>query len=123
MNRTLKRCVNAAAATAVAFAALVTVSGTAQAKPGVANLRYGATGQGVRCVQLAIQEAGMGTVSDLVTVDGVWGPRTQDGVIEFQEHHGIRADGVVGPVTGQYMYELLRDDLYHQKCYNYLPTG
>jgi peptidoglycan hydrolase-like protein with peptidoglycan-binding domain len=33
--------------------------------------------------------------------DGVFGPVTQMHVINFQSHHGLTADGIVGPQTAR----------------------
>jgi len=33
--------------------------------------------------------------------DGVFGPITRDRVVNFQTHHGLTADGIVGPITAR----------------------
>jgi peptidoglycan hydrolase-like protein with peptidoglycan-binding domain len=33
--------------------------------------------------------------------DGVFGPLTQAHVVNFQSHHGLTADGIVGPQTAR----------------------
>jgi peptidoglycan hydrolase-like protein with peptidoglycan-binding domain len=33
--------------------------------------------------------------------DGVFGPVTQTHVVNFQSHHGLTADGIVGPQTAR----------------------
>ncbi|WP_081710440.1 peptidoglycan-binding domain-containing protein [Sedimentitalea nanhaiensis] len=35
----------------------------------------------------------------LLKDDGIFGPRTEDTVREFQTAHGLDRDGVVGPMT------------------------
>ena len=32
-------------------------------------------------------------------IDGVFGPETRQSVIEFQQNHQLKSDGVVGPKT------------------------
>lgn len=51
----------------------------------------------VRGIQLALSRLGF----DVGPVDGVPGPLTQAGVLEFQHDHMLAADGVVGPATRQ----------------------
>ena len=34
-----------------------------------------------------------------VAVDGVFGPTMRAAVIEFQKHHGLATDGIIGPMT------------------------
>jgi Transglycosylase-like domain/Putative peptidoglycan binding domain len=34
-----------------------------------------------------------------LSVDGVFGPMTEQAVTRFQESHGLEADGIVGPIT------------------------
>lgn len=34
-----------------------------------------------------------------IEVDGIFGPKTRDAVINWQKAHGLTADGIVGPVT------------------------
>jgi peptidoglycan hydrolase-like protein with peptidoglycan-binding domain len=34
-----------------------------------------------------------------VTVDGIFGPNTENAVEAFQQSHGLAADGIVGPLT------------------------
>ena len=52
------------------------------------------TGADVRTVQQALRAAG----ADL-TVDGVFGPQTQAAVRQFQQQHGLGADGIVDSAT------------------------
>ena len=42
---------------------------------------------------------------DPLKVDGVFGPKTQTRVVEFQRANGLKADGLVGPKTKAQLYE------------------
>lgn len=64
--------------------------------------RLGSKGDGVGEIQLALKLAGYG-----VTMDGYYGPKTRDAVIDFQRSRGIGADGIVGPKTMELMKEVL----------------
>ncbi|MGW4894011.1 peptidoglycan-binding domain-containing protein [Kitasatospora sp. NPDC004240] len=108
----------------VAGAVALGLTAPAQAVTNAPYLRYGSKGDAVKCVQRAVKWSGMGTVSDLVTVDGVWGPRTQDAVVEFQQHHGLSADGVVGRETGQRMWHVIDEESEgFEYCFQLLPTA
>jgi peptidoglycan hydrolase-like protein with peptidoglycan-binding domain len=48
----------------------------------------------VRALQQALVRAGIS-----VSVDGVFGPGTEQAVKQFQEQHDLTADGIVGPAT------------------------
>ena len=63
----------------------------------MANLKIGSQGDEVRKVQEALGFTG----SD---VDGIYGPKTDKAVKEFQEKNGITVDGVVGPVTSGLLF-------------------
>ena len=52
-------------------------------------LSLGSTGDEVKDVQRKLN----------VTVDGIFGPKTYTAVCEFQSEHGLRIDGIVGPLT------------------------
>ena len=58
------------------------------------TLRFGDKGDEVEDLQIALGEAGFE-----VLVDGHYGNHTKDAVQDFQESHGLTADGVVGPQT------------------------
>lgn len=51
-------------------------------------------GNDVKELQQRLVDAGFS-----VTVDGVFGSRTDDAVKRFQQSQGLKADGIVGPVT------------------------
>ncbi|HEY9723037.1 MAG TPA: peptidoglycan DD-metalloendopeptidase family protein [Oscillatoriaceae cyanobacterium] len=55
----------------------------------------GATGDNVRQLQQALQNAGF----DPQGVDGIFGPLTQAAVVAFQQAKGLEVDGIVGPQT------------------------
>jgi peptidoglycan hydrolase-like protein with peptidoglycan-binding domain len=59
----------------------------------------------VRRAQTALREAGRA-----VSVDGYFGPRTQDAVEAFQGAHGLRSDGIVGPSTWAALLALAAPD-------------
>lgn len=65
---------------------LVLTAGSALAQ---AVAQYGDTGSTVSAIQ---QELG-------ITVDGVYGPETEDAVAAFQARNGLTVDGVAGPET------------------------
>lgn len=64
------------------------------------NLRRGSRGPSVRRLQSALVRAGYE-----VSVDGVFGSRTESAVRAFQQTAGLTADGVVGPATWQRLGE------------------
>ncbi|WP_163560367.1 peptidoglycan-binding protein [Halomonas sp. NO4] len=51
-------------------------------------------GEAVRRVQEALANAGLE-----LTVDGIFGPATEQAVIAFQAREGLTVDGIVGPAT------------------------
>jgi L,D-peptidoglycan transpeptidase YkuD (ErfK/YbiS/YcfS/YnhG family) len=59
--------------------------------------RYGSRGPQVRCVQRTLGAHGV----DAGPVDGIFGRRTQRGVITYQRRAGLSVDGVVGPRTAR----------------------
>jgi peptidoglycan hydrolase-like protein with peptidoglycan-binding domain len=58
-------------------------------------LRMGASGEDVRGLQTALLRKGINAGS----ADGVFGPKTRDAVMRFQERAGLAADGIAGPQT------------------------
>jgi len=66
----------------------------------VVTVKLGSQGSAVRAVQdQANFRNGRGGVT--LTVDGIFGPKTQLWVRGFQSAEGFKADGVVGPLTWQ----------------------
>ncbi len=64
----------------------------------VLTVREGSSGDKVRAAQTLLVKNGRS-----VTVDGVFGPATKSAVINFQQAHGLTADGIVGSITWQYL--------------------
>ncbi|MFF1872860.1 peptidoglycan-binding protein [Kitasatospora herbaricolor] len=88
----------------IAAASLAATTTPASANPGVRNVRYGDTSQGVRCVQHALNKwnVSFGRAANLAE-DSVFGDATLREVKYFQDDQGLDADGVVGPRTGNYL--------------------
>ena len=65
--------------------------------------RKGSTGEGVKEIQRKVG----------ATVDGIYGPETEQKVREFQKDRAISPDGIVGPITisklNPSLLEILRD--------------
>ncbi|MFD8205442.1 peptidoglycan-binding protein [Streptomyces sp. NPDC059695] len=113
----------AALLSSAAAVALVTFAGTAGASTSAPYLSYGSRGDGVTCVQAAVNLAH--AVSVPLEIDGAWGDRTQAGVVAFQRWKlgDSQADGVVGPDTGDRMMQVLSQaPALAEQCYDYLPT-
>ena len=67
--------------------------------PGTA-LRVGSRGDNVRTMQRYLQALrSVYPAIPNLTVDGVFGPITQNAVIAFQRAAGLNADGIIGPLT------------------------
>jgi peptidoglycan hydrolase-like protein with peptidoglycan-binding domain len=65
------------------------------ANPGQPTIEHGATGDAVRRLQRALRRT-----PDLgLTVDGNFGPQTEQAVKSFQQGAGLTTDGIVGPLT------------------------
>jgi len=62
--------------------------------PGTA-IRVGARGESVRQIQQCLNRANNAGLN----ADGIFGPLTQNAVINFQRSRGLSPDGVVGPLT------------------------
>ena len=58
-------------------------------------LRQGNQGDGVRMLQEALDGLGI----EVGPVDGVFGPKTERAVRDFQRAAGIDVDGIAGPMT------------------------
>ncbi|MCL2522695.1 MAG: peptidoglycan-binding protein [Erysipelotrichales bacterium] len=63
-------------------------------------IRLGSTGNSVRIIQEALNAVGSVRPSiQRLSVDGIFGPMTQNAVREFQRLFGLQTDGIVGPAT------------------------
>jgi Putative peptidoglycan binding domain len=68
------------------------------------TLSLGSTGQPVRALQDVLNfQIRRG---DPLVVDGKFGPKTQARVREFQAAVGLKADGIVGPLTNAQLFEV-----------------
>ena len=65
------------------------------ANPGQPTVQQGDHGDVVKRVQRALRR----TPNLSIVVDGIFGPATQTGVVDFQQGAGLTPDGIVGPLT------------------------
>jgi predicted chitinase len=63
------------------------------------DLKRGASGAAVKKLQTALVKAGTLTQKEMNTGPGVFGPRTEAALKEFQKKHGVPATGYYGPKT------------------------
>ncbi|MGQ4484538.1 peptidoglycan-binding protein [Streptomyces sp. 372A] len=130
---TLPKAARAAAVTVAALSA-VALAGPAQAVTTAPYVAYGDTGTAVKCVQIAVNVADEVHVG--ITVDGIWGARTEERVRAFQRDHRwafgevgqeipLDVDGVVGPNTGDVMLDFIEAYApgWGNTCYYALPTS
>jgi peptidoglycan hydrolase-like protein with peptidoglycan-binding domain len=110
------------AAITVGAAGVVTaaLTGTAHASPTAGWIGPGQTNNahGVWCVQAAINASPVPT--PYLTEDGAYGSKTEAGIKAFQKYYGLSADGIVGPGTGNKIWQF---DDYSSYCYTYVPTS
>ncbi|MBO5223886.1 MAG: peptidoglycan-binding protein [Clostridia bacterium] len=64
------------------------------------TIRRGNSSSAVKCLQYLLIVFGYN-----VDADGVFGPQTQNAVMQFQRDVGISADGIVGAVTWSYLMQ------------------
>jgi peptidoglycan hydrolase-like protein with peptidoglycan-binding domain len=62
-------------------------------------LKKGMSGPEVRDVQGLLNQKV--SVHPLLSVDGIFGPKTEARVVMFQRRAGLVPDGIVGPATGK----------------------
>lgn len=58
------------------------------------NLKAGMTGNGVKWLQWELNRRGYG-----LKVDGIYGPKTEEAVRDYQNRAALVSDGIVGPAT------------------------
>ncbi|MGW2786301.1 peptidoglycan-binding domain-containing protein [Streptomyces populi] len=118
------RIASAMGALGLAGATVLMAGSNAHASYSAPYVRYGMQGKAVFCVQYGLRQAGLGTVGDLVTTDGVWGPRTDNAVRELQARAGLQVDGVVGRQTGDIIFRAIARDqpANARDCWDYVPT-
>ncbi len=69
------------------------------------DLQSGSRGQKVSQLQYMLRVMSEYVPSiPTVTVDGIFGPRTQEAVVAFQRFEGLPQDGIVGPQTWNALY-------------------
>lgn len=61
----------------------------------IAAIKRGQKGNGVRWLQYQLNEKG----HYKLIVDGIFGPKTQAALMDFQNQHGLVIDGICGPAT------------------------
>ncbi len=64
----------------------------------MASLATGSSGAQVKRLQEVLNHIGPGPA---LTVDGIFGPKTKARVVALQQRFGLKADGIVGPVTSR----------------------
>jgi len=62
------------------------------------TLSLGSTGPDVADLQQRLNKRSPSSLP-LLRADGVFGPKTQARVMEFQRNNGLKADGIAGPLT------------------------
>src|SRR6478736_6170347 len=65
------------------------------ANPGQPTISLGASGDPVKRLERALRR----TPNEGLSVDGVFGPKLETAVKEFQQGAGLAVDGIVGPAT------------------------
>ena len=76
------------------------VRGIVSSYPGT-PIRRGSTGPNVVTLQVALNRISQNypAIPKIPAADGIFGPRTERAVIEFQRVFGLTPDGIVGPAT------------------------
>lgn len=73
-----------------------------------ARLQKGARGEQVKQLQNALVKLGFMTRAEMNTGPGIFGPRTDDALRDFQRSKGLTADGIYGPKTRAALTNALR---------------
>ncbi|MEU9074110.1 peptidoglycan-binding domain-containing protein [Kitasatospora sp. NPDC048538] len=76
-----------------AAAALALTVGSANA---AGSISKGMSGPNVKCLQRALNDVDAAGLEP----DSSFGILTYNAVVDFQDSHGLRGDGIVGPLTG-----------------------
>lgn len=95
MRMSIKRSSVAVSTLGIAAAAALALAPSASASTTAPYIRYGSSGNGVWCVQYALNTQGYN-----LTEDSKFGPKTLAAVKSFQRHTYLHVDGIVGPLTG-----------------------
>ena len=66
-------------------------------------LKLNSQGEDVKSIQESLRQLGF----QPGPIDGVFGEKTENAVIHFQEDHSLYADGIVGPTTWQALHRAL----------------
>lgn len=85
------------------------------------NIRKGAKGDGVRWVQWMLEACGFSVGSS--GIDGDFGSRTHVAVLEAQRQYGLKADGIVGPLTRAALKNALTGNAEKPDSTEPLPTA
>lgn len=64
-------------------------------------IKKGSKGQKVKQIQEKLN----------IEVDGIFGPLTEQAVIDYQKKNGLEADGIVGPITWDHMFGSADDNI------------
>jgi peptidoglycan hydrolase-like protein with peptidoglycan-binding domain len=81
-------------------------------------IREGSHGTGGRCVHTALND----NFGAHLTVDGIDGAKTTAAVKAAQRTIGYAADGIIGPLTGSYLYSEDVNAGIGPTCYPVVPT-
>ncbi|MFL5320955.1 MAG: peptidoglycan-binding protein [Myxococcaceae bacterium] len=94
-----------------------------QANQPAPTLHRGSTGPAVRELQNRLHTLGYLTTAALATGPGVFGPRTELAVKQFQSKHKIKTTGVVGSYTQAAISKALQDRKAQQPTSAPAPSG
>ncbi|NLI92724.1 MAG: hydrolase [Peptococcaceae bacterium] len=92
---------------------------TAQAALGDTLLKLGSTGPDVVQLQTELNYLGY----NVGAADGIFGTKTQAGVINFQTAKSLKADGIVGPITANALTNAYTTKLHTDKANAIIATA